>query len=163
MAKHQVHGYDPDDIKVQIVDGRLKVEGRHICHCTENCIDREFTRSFPLVPGIDADTITATLDRHGTIQILAEQGTDRQRGTQNVLIKVKGLDIPQSTKPSADELRKCLRQKGGIKLSKINRATGKEYTDDFKYDHEVLQPAHNMGGDINEEYDNDSFVEIVEY
>ena len=170
LASHYVTGYDPDDITVTIADGRIKMEGKHICTCTENCVTREFVRGYHLPADIEPSTITATLDTTGNILIKGAVTRNPTQSNIGIKVKVQGLGIPQSTRPSADELRRCLGEKGGIKLHKINKGTGKPHVEEkFKYDHETFStPEVNRSNDLykgdNDPFDfDDSYVEVEDY
>lgn len=162
LLKHQVGGYDPDDITITTTnDGRIKVEGKHICHCNENCITREFARSYQIPSSIDISSLTATMDIDGNIKV---QGSPSRHSTNTAFtssVKVKGLGIPQSTRLDADQLRQCLAKKGGIKLNKINKQTGEIHEDEasFKYSHEVLPTSLDQQDEATFDQD-DGFVEI---
>lgn len=166
--KHTVTGYDPDDITVTIKDGQVRIDGKHVCTCDENCITREFSRPYhyQLDSRIDPQSVTATLDKQGTIMVRGSLSGKHHQHIDKMVVKVTGLGIPQSTRPSADELRRCLGEKGGIKLNRVNKSTGRVHVEEaYKYDHEVLRPevvmsSEDTTGDGNSrEYDIDVEIE----
>ena len=47
-------------------------------------------------------------------------------------------------------------------MSKINKRTGKEHVDDYKYDHEILETKTDEEGNYSYDSD-DGFVESFDY
>jgi len=151
-----VTGYDPDDISVKVSNGVVKVSGKHVCHCDENCITREFSRSFSLPAGTEPNSLHATMDIDGNIRIVGKKTRHHSDWSHDLNLAVQGVGIPQSTRPSVDELKSC--GKGGIKLNKINQRTGKVHIDEeYKYSEE----REPVADPLDEDFD-DSYVEIEE-
>ena len=148
VLTYDAKGYDPDDLSVVVRKGQIKVTGHHICSCDENCINREFARSYEMPQHISVSSLRATLDNQGQLKVA---GSIRRRGdaiTQTE-VKVMGLGIPQ--KRSEESLRQCLNKKGGIKLKKVRKDTGLEVDQDYLFDHEVYHSSHvnEMDDDVS--------------
>ncbi|XP_067929076.1 uncharacterized protein [Watersipora subatra] len=157
IARHKVEGYVPDDITVNIAGGRVTVQGKHICHCSENCISKEFTRSYVLPADVSPRSITATLDKHGILVVQGQHTNQRDEQLAPLVnVHVQGIGISQSTEISPEELRRCLRTKGGIKLSKMNQRTGQVQDENYVYDQDVTRQSLH---DEDPAYVEDAYVE----
>lgn len=124
LIEHMAQGYFPEDLTVSIKDGRIHISGNHICTCTEDCISKEFSRSYALPSHIDPYSVRASTDAQGRITLTGLRQTGRHTDLA-AAIEVRVTGEGEFKRPSADELRACLNKKGGIRLSRVSKRTGR--------------------------------------
>lgn len=124
LAQHMAPGYHPSDLSVKVKDGRILMSGNHICTCSEDCITKEFSRSYSLPPRIDPSSIHASIDKWGKITVSGFRGrSGESQKSESFDVEVIGKGDFQ--KPTANELKACLSKKGSMTLNKMNKKTGK--------------------------------------
>ena len=149
-----VPDYRPSELHVRSEGGKVKISGRKVCRCDESCTLREFERVANLPKGISSSSITATLNRKGTLSIqgksLQTPSGEPQRDRE---IIVEGIDLPPIKDSDAKE---CVK-KSTLKLGKINGKTGQRV--EFERQHSV--PENNAN--IFEYYEDDGVsIEVVD-
>ncbi|XP_002732724.1 uncharacterized protein LOC100368828 [Saccoglossus kowalevskii] len=109
--------YDPEDFTITTHGNILSLEGKHECRCHENCFERELSRRIVLPQGIDTGSLSANYQKDGTLKIEGLQYHHHIPLIDSKLL-VKGEGIQRKSDA------KCNNLKSGIKLKKMNKATG---------------------------------------
>ena len=144
LASLQVaKGYLPRDISVQTEGALVKVQGKQVCGCEETCVMKEFERSFSLPQGTDPKSLTASFN-DGLLVVEGDTNFDTRHFT-DTRIQVAHRGVSSDYEDLKEKLD-CLKEKSGIKLSKINKGTGKAYVEEDYRNIESGQhyePAHD--------------------
>ena len=149
-----VPDYRPGELHVRSEGDRLKISGRKVCRSDESCTLREFERVTKLPTGIPTSSITATLDRKGTLSIqgkaLQTPPGEPQRDRD---IIVEGIDLPQI---KDSDTKECVK-KSTLKLRKINGKTGQR----VEFERQNSVPESNVN--TFEHYEDDGVsIEVVD-
>ncbi len=131
IVKVELTGYYPADVTIYTKGQTLYIEGKRVCSCEEDCVIKELERKYQLPEGVDTTTLKATLDGAGILSVDGVQYT-MPVDTTDTSIYVEGLGLPHK---NLNHRRNCHNTKPRMKLTKIEKRTGKPYVEpQYKYD-----------------------------
>ena len=147
----ELNGYYPAEIKIKTKGNTIYVEGKQVCGCADSCVIREFERVHTLPSSVDTESITATLNQRGQLEIEG-QTYPYSIEAKDTNIQVQGLGIPERRQRSFE----CLHKKPTMKIQTIDQSTGRPYSPErLKYN----TPVYSNNDDGN---DDDVTVEVEE-
>lgn len=128
--------YGQRDLTVRKMGPKVQIKGKHVCGCEENCVIKEFERSFIVPEGTLVNSLKAVLYKDGTLSVMGkrDENPSLDKGSSDMKLKVPLETIGFSDQVTDDykERLECLRKKAGIKIHKVDKRTGKPYeTEEF--------------------------------
>jgi len=87
------HGYEPNELKVKVLDNVVTVEAKHEENKEEgnnkSFVSRQFSRSYTLPRGCKMEDVTSNLSADGVLMITATKTESIQDGSRKVPIEMK--------------------------------------------------------------------------
>merc|ERR1711962_672997 len=85
-------GYKPSELKVNVSDGEISIEGKHEEKSEEGhtMVSRQFSRKYTLPAEAKLTEVVSNLSQDGVIVINKEGGSNTEYGAQNIIIKEGG-------------------------------------------------------------------------